>query len=146
MELEGVSWEHRGRGREEKVREKLLGREAVWTSAQSRNAVGLVCGLTTWVLPERVGQAPSDIAERSIDSVGKQWASGFEAVKGVKTGCETDDPHLGWITLVFYGVGTALLHVRFGLVGRPWQAGSRWEASCNGSDGTVKTQLRNTKT
>ena len=58
-----------------------------------------VCGLTTLVLPELVGQAPSDVAERSIDAFGKQWASGLEAVKGVKTGCETDDPHLGWITL-----------------------------------------------
>lgn len=47
---------------------------------------------------------------------------------------------------VFYRGGTALLHVRFGLVGRPQQASSRWKASCKGSYGTVKTQTRNIKT
>ena len=48
---------------------------------------------------EGLGQAPSDLAERSADAIGKQRASGLETVKGVKTGCETDASHLGWITL-----------------------------------------------
>lgn len=44
-------------------------------------------------------QAPSDVAEGSIDAIGKQWTSGLETVKGVKRGCETADSPLGWITL-----------------------------------------------
>lgn len=44
--------------------------------------------MSAWVLLEGKGWAPSDVALRSIDTVGKQWTSGLETIKGVKTGCE----------------------------------------------------------